>query len=239
MRVNLFHSDMPSIAGAPSGPSPTPSGSNSASYSDNGMVYSPQSREGARSPSSPRYSTHEQSFSTSPPSMAPIVVKARAPPQHAISETVQNYHEPPRRPRESNNREMQNNYNERHDPMDERERWRRDRERESQTYREPSEPNQPATRYPPTNGDDRPAIQRSLSPPPPPVVSLQQPPAARNTPTAPPPRSKERERQERHERAIEREEQREKSKKEKQAREEKGWTDIMRFFVRLREWGVC
>ncbi|KAG2189411.1 hypothetical protein INT44_004553, partial [Umbelopsis vinacea] len=80
-----------------------------------------------------------------------------------------------------------------------------------------------ASRYPPTNGDDRPAAaQRSLSPgPPPPVVSLQQPPPARNNPAAPPPRSKERERQERQERAMEREEQREKSKKEKQAQEEK------------------
>jgi hypothetical protein len=222
--INLFHSDMPSIAGgAASGPSPTPSGSNSATYSDNGMVYSPPSREGARSPSSPRYLTHEQSFSTSPPSVAPIAVKARAPPQHAVAETVQNYHEPPRRPRESNNRDMQNNHNERHEPMDERERWRRERERESQTYREPSGPSQPAPRYTPIYGEDRAVVQRTLSPESLPVVPLQQPPPARNNPAAPPPRSKERERQERQERVMEREEQREKSKKEKQVREENGW----------------
>jgi hypothetical protein len=184
-------------------------------------MYSPQSREGA-SPSSPRYSTHEQAYSISPPSMGPLIGKSRVPSQQSIDESVQNYHEPPRRPRESHNREYQNHYNERHEPIDERERWRREREREREreTYREPPEPSQPSSRYPP-NGDDRAAVQRSLSPTPL-VVSLQQPPPARNGPSSPPPRSKERERQERHERALQREEQREKSKIEKQTREEKG-----------------
>jgi hypothetical protein len=203
---------MPSISGAPSGPSPTPSGSNSATYSDNGVMYSPHSRDGARSPSSPRYSSHEQAFNASPP-MGPMVSK-RAPPQHAIAETIQGYSEPSNRARENSHA-----YNDRHEQMDEREKWRRDREREKESYRETPETKYPSSRYP-ANDDERTTQARNVSPVQP-TVTVQQPPSARNGPPSPI-KSKERERQERHARAREREEQREKSKREKEIREEKG-----------------
>lgn len=203
---------MPSITGAPSGPSPTPSGSNSATYSDNGMVYSPQSREGARSPSSPRHSSHEQAFNASPP-MGQMMTKARPAPQHAIAESNQNYSEPPIRARENNH-----SYNDRQEPIDEREKWRREKERQKESYRESPDPKYPSSRYP--GKDDERVVQRSISPVAS-TVTVQQSPAARNGPPSPM-KSKERERQERHDRAREREELREKSRKEKELREEKG-----------------
>lgn len=203
---------MPSITEASSGPSPTPSGSNSATYSDNGMVYSPQSREGARSPSSPRHSSHEQAFNASPP-MGQMMTKARPPPQHAIAESIQNYNEPPIRARENNH-----SYNDRQEPIDEREKWRREKERQKEPYRESPDPKHPSSRYP--GKDDERAVQRSISPVQS-TVTVQQSPAARNGPPSPM-KSKERERQERHDRAREREELREKSRKEKELREEKG-----------------
>ncbi|KAJ2962979.1 hypothetical protein NQZ79_g1897 [Umbelopsis isabellina] len=226
---------MPSIAGTNSGPSPTPSGSNSASYSDSGMVYSPQSREGARSPSSPRYSGQDQ-FSTSPaPGTIPIL--PRGTPQHSGSDSMQSFNDPNARIRDKN-------YNDRHDGIDDRERWKRDLERERDSYRSPPEPKHngvkhngpepnrpppdsrrpaPETRPPvaryPVPEDDK-VIRRNPTPVPPAIAAPQAVPLRSGPPS--PLRAKDRERQERHDRAREREELREKSRKDKEIRDEKG-----------------
>ncbi|KAM3589562.1 hypothetical protein VKS41_000421 [Umbelopsis sp. WA50703] len=225
---------MPSIAGATSGPSPTPSGSNSASYSDNGLVYSPQSREGARSPSSPRYSGQDQYSTSPPPGIIPIM--PRGPPQHGVPENMQSLGDP-------NGRIRDKNYNDRHDATDDRERWKRDLERERDSYRTPPEPkhngtkhNGPEPKRPPTDPrrpapdsrssaqrypapEDEKIIKRNPTPLPPAIATPQSAPPRHGPPS--PVRTKDKERQERHERAREREELREKSKKEKEIRAEK------------------
>jgi hypothetical protein len=226
---------MPSIAGATSGPSPTPSGSNSASYSDNGLVYSPQSREGARSPSSPRYSGQDQYSTSPPPGIIPIM--PRGPPQHGVPENMQSLGD-------HNGRIRDKNYNDRHDATDDRERWKRDLERERDSYRTPPEPkhngtkhNGPEPKRPPTDPrrpapdsrssaqrypapEDEKIIKRNPTPLPPAIATPQSAPPRHGPPS--PVRTKDKERQERHERAREREELREKSKKEKEIRAEKG-----------------
>lgn len=227
---------MPSIAGGNSGPSPTPSGSNSASYSDSGMVYSPQSREGARSPSSPRYSGQDQ-FSTSPaPGAFPVM--PRGTPQHNGSENMQSFSDPNARIRDKN-------YNDRHEGIDDRERWKRDLDRERESYRSPPEPkhngvknNGPEPNRPPPADprriapETRPSVARYPAPeddknirrnptPVPPAIATPQAVPLRSGPPSPL-RAKDRERQERHDRAREREELREKSRKDKEIRDEKG-----------------